>query len=111
MTPALDIVVTKAIGLGITEPINNFFCSFSVSSSGEKLNSLSIHFYLPFRQTYFYCLDSYYLACVVSKGRICASIYSRFGSRNGGSARLSPSVSYGSSPIKPGPSVDNSIKI
>jgi hypothetical protein len=34
-----------------------------------------------------------------------ASIEARFGSRNGGKARLSPSVSSGSSAVKPGPSV------
>ena len=34
-----------------------------------------------------------------------ASIEARFGSRNGGKARLSPSVSNGSSAVNPGPSV------
>src|SRR5699024_8892790 len=61
--------------------------------------------------SYKYSFSNVFVLRTVSIGRTSASICSRLFSKNGGNDNFSPSVSYGSSPINPGPSVAHSNKI
>src|SRR5699024_5828568 len=67
--------------------------------------------YVPARCFYLYSFSNVFVLLTVSIGRTNCSILSRSDSKNGGNDNFSPSVSYGSSPINPGPSVANSNKI
>src|SRR5699024_11807972 len=86
--PSSDIVDTSAIGLGMTEPIKNFFFSLSVNCSGEKSSMISAPYISSLGSDFSYSG----LKC-----SYCSGSFSEV-----------PSSDLSSSTSNPGPSVANS---